>query len=71
MCKMILDFTGAASCGLAVQATSLIVNGNAVSRGAWPWLTAIFQTTDSGLAFICGGTLISEHHVITGYFFNL
>jgi Trypsin len=45
------------------------VNGNAVKRGDWPWLTAIFVTTQTGLEFICGGTLISKNHVITGCFF--
>jgi hypothetical protein len=55
-------------CGLAVQVKPLVVNGSAVSRGAWPWLTAIFVTTEKGLEFMCGGTLISENHVITGNF---
>jgi secreted trypsin-like serine protease len=68
---MRLDFyIGAVdSCGLAALVQPLIVNGNAVKRGVWPWLTAIFQITDSGLEFICGGTLISKNHVITGNFF--
>jgi Trypsin len=52
------------------QTKHFIFNGNDVSRGAWPWLTAIFVTTEKGLEFKCGGTLISENHVITGYFFK-
>jgi Trypsin len=47
------------------------VNGNAVKRGDWPWLTAIFVTTQTGLEFICGGTLISKNHVITGCFLSI
>jgi Trypsin len=45
-----------------------VFNGSPVNRGAWPWLTAIFVTTNTGLEFQCGGTLISQNHIITGPF---
>jgi len=55
-------------CGKAIKLQLLVVKGEKVPRGSWPWLSAIFLTTPTGLEFQCGGTLISQQHVITGNF---
>ncbi|XP_045466369.1 serine protease gd-like isoform X1 [Harmonia axyridis] len=52
-------------CGLPVIINSLILHGKAVSRGAYPWLVAIFHTSDVGLSYKCTGVLISKKHVVT------
>jgi hypothetical protein len=51
-----------------VQASLLIHNGSPVSKGAWPWLAAIFVNEETGPSFACGGTLVTKNHVITGCF---
>ncbi|KAK9874456.1 hypothetical protein WA026_002797 [Henosepilachna vigintioctopunctata] len=53
------------ACGRPVVTNSLILNGESVPRGAFPWLVAIFVKTDRGLAYQCTGTLISKRHVVT------
>ncbi|CAB3365307.1 Hypothetical predicted protein [Cloeon dipterum] len=52
-------------CGIPVATNQLVVNGNSLRRGSWPWLAAIFVTTGTGQRFQCGATLISKQHVIT------
>ncbi|XP_059477553.1 proclotting enzyme-like [Neocloeon triangulifer] len=52
-------------CGVSPQVSFLLVNGDSVAKGSWPWLSAIYDTTDTGLSFICGGTLVTNRHVIT------
>lgn len=44
----------------------LVVNGDRVLPGSYPWLVAIYRTTSIGLEFTCGGTLISDRHVVSG-----
>ncbi|KAJ8711113.1 hypothetical protein PYW07_008355 [Mythimna separata] len=43
----------------------LIYNGNAYDRGEMPWLVAIYKTEQASLRFVCGGTLVSERHIIS------
>ncbi|XP_044764045.1 serine protease gd-like [Coccinella septempunctata] len=52
-------------CGLPIITNSLILHGTKVSRGAYPWLVAIFHTTDVGLSYKCTGVLISKRLVVT------
>lgn len=48
-----------------------IVEGDDFDHGTWPWLAALFRTSSSDtLEFICGGTLISQHKVLTGDTFS-
>lgn len=44
----------------------LIFNGNSYTRGEWPWLVAIYKRQEGSLTFICGGTLVSDRHIVTG-----
>ena len=41
--------------------TLLIIGGETVSPGRWPWIGALYKDGK----FVCGSTLISAHHVIT------
>ncbi|XP_060534404.1 serine protease gd-like isoform X2 [Cylas formicarius] len=52
-------------CGRPIATNSLIVNGNRVPRGAYPWLVAIFVVKATGLNYICSGSLISDRHIVT------
>lgn len=49
----------------------LVYNGTPYNRGDLPWLVAIYKSRGSTIGFICGGTLVSNRHVVTGeYFLN-
>ncbi|CAB3222120.1 unnamed protein product [Arctia plantaginis] len=52
-------------CGVVGGKIPLIVQGTPYNRGDVPWLVAIYRNTRNDLAFICGGTLVSDRHVIT------
>ncbi|XP_044261135.1 serine protease gd-like [Tribolium madens] len=53
------------TCGVSIVANPLVINGNTVPRGAFPWLTAIFAVTTTGLEYKCSGSLVSQRHVVT------
>lgn len=41
------------------------MGGKNIARGTWPWLVAIYLNKASGLAFNCGGNLVSPKVVVT------
>ncbi|XP_026727440.1 serine protease gd-like isoform X1 [Trichoplusia ni] len=43
----------------------LIFHGKGYPRGDLPWLVAIYKSDGGTLGFTCGGTLVSNRHVIT------
>lgn len=43
----------------------LILGGETISRGSWPWLVAIYLNKPAGLSFNCGGSLVSSKVVVT------
>ncbi|CAH0715096.1 unnamed protein product, partial [Brenthis ino] len=45
--------------------TELIVNGYSTKPGDWPWHTAIYRQEKAGLKYVCGGTLVTKHFVLT------
>lgn len=51
-------------CGSTQFLRPLIAYGKLTERGEWPFLTALFNV--NGSEFFCGGSLISEKHVLTG-----
>ena len=54
----------AASCGSRSDSLSqaFVINGQDAVAGRWPWQVAVFR---AGGGVVCGGSLISENHVIT------
>lgn len=46
--------------------TELIVNGYSTKPGDWPWHTAIYRQEKAALKYVCGGTLVHKHFVLTG-----
>lgn len=51
-------------CGTAYFDRPLIAYGKPTRRGEWPFLAALFKF--NGPEFFCGGSLISDRHVLTG-----
>lgn len=41
-----------------------ILGGDETSRGDWPFMASLFEVETQ--KFFCGGTLISQKHVLTG-----
>lgn len=59
----IITTTSQQNCGNSVVSSGVIVEGNAIKRGQWNFMAALFYTKDD--KYFCGGTLISHKHVIT------
>lgn len=57
-----------ASCGKAKHLTSLIHNGEIVTRGEHPWKAALHKYSEVLLkwGYQCGGVLINQKFVVTG-----
>lgn len=53
-------------CGRSVVTNSLVVHGEPIARGAFPWLVAMFLLKNLGPEFRCSGSLVSHKHVVTG-----
>lgn len=51
-------------CGTVNLVKSLVVGGDKADRLEWPFLVAVYKK--SPYEFICGGTLLSHTHVLTG-----
>ncbi|KAK9753134.1 Serine protease gd N-terminus [Popillia japonica] len=52
-------------CGKSLSTNSLIANGQPVISGYYPWLVALYNIRQLNLEFTCGGSLISNRHVVT------
>ncbi|XP_077298947.1 serine protease gd-like [Arctopsyche grandis] len=58
------DFS--ATCGVShKKSNALIVSGSETNPKDWPWLSAMFHKKNTGLEFICSGSLISHNHIVT------
>lgn len=54
-------------CGPDAGISGLIVNGNDIPRGKFPWMVALMYLDDKNQQFFsCGASLISTQHVLTG-----
>lgn len=56
--------SGASECGIIKFTKPLILGGTQTSKGEWPFITALYYTADA--KFFCGGTIISDKHILTG-----
>lgn len=45
--------------------THLIMGGEKIARGTWPWLVAIFLKEVGGVSFLCTGNLVAHRIVLT------
>ncbi|TMW46184.1 hypothetical protein DOY81_008736 [Sarcophaga bullata] len=58
-------------CGMSTSVSPLVYGGQEVTRGEFPWLTAIYQKS-AGLKFMCGGSLLSSRTVLSaGHCFKI
>ncbi|KAL3269385.1 hypothetical protein HHI36_008455 [Cryptolaemus montrouzieri] len=48
-----------------VNPKELIIGGNVVERGNYPWTIAIYKMKSDGYNLVCGGTLISQRVIVT------
>lgn len=54
-------------CGMSNASHTRIVGGVNAQLGAWPWIAVLgySSSTDNVPRFQCGGTLITQQHIIT------
>lgn len=52
-------------CGRVYKTESLIRGGNTTLRDQWPFIVALYDIRSTP-AYICGGTLLSDRHILTG-----
>lgn len=63
-CLLRNDQVNGMECGAVNLIRERIHRGNVTLRSEWPFIVAIYETSPS--KYICGGTLISNKHVLTG-----
>lgn len=51
------------TCGKPMYTSGLVIGGDKVTRGEWPYVAALFYTQQQ--KFFCAGTLITKEHVVT------
>ncbi|KAK9753133.1 Trypsin [Popillia japonica] len=52
-------------CGVTKSTVNLIIGGDAITPGEFPWIAAIMYRQKSDYKFHCTGNLISDQHVLT------
>lgn len=63
--------TGFPTCGSPYNSQGLALGGKEFSRGELRWIVALMhEKTDSEPVYICGGTLITAKHILTGEVFR-
>jgi secreted trypsin-like serine protease len=57
-------------CGIRINvAQGNVVGGERTMQNSWPWLVALKHRHTK--KFFCGGSLVSERHVISGEVLNM
>lgn len=51
-------------CGIISIPRGLTIEENQTKKGVWPFAAALYEKKESRL--LCGGTLISTRHILTG-----
>jgi hypothetical protein len=60
------EFCERKSCGVRSEAVPVIIGGNRVREGAWPWHAALYyRPSVDVLRFRCGSTILNKKTVIT------
>ncbi|KAG1695914.1 Clotting factor B [Nymphon striatum] len=49
----------------STEGVQYIVGGRTSEDDAWPWMAAIYTVNGGQRSFICGGTIISDRHILT------
>lgn len=62
--RLNIDQVDANECGTVHLLRELVLGGNEVLRGEWPFIAALYYTKKHN--YFCGGTIISNKHVLTG-----
>lgn len=66
MCLLRFHQVSGIKCGQMdfVDFTTRISGGEEADRGQWPFIAALFQAKT--LKYFCGGTLVTNKHILTG-----
>jgi Trypsin len=64
--EIVKRWTNEQECGTTLASVSLIIGGETFPRGEWPFAVAVFEIDENVTKFICGGTIISRNHILTG-----
>lgn len=64
VCPFQIQNVSGLACGKVNLSRPLIQDGNPALRGEWPFIAALHKVRES--KFFCGGTLITNQHVLTG-----
>lgn len=67
VCQLINVQVVANECGTADFPRGLKVVRNQTMKGVWPFAAVLYEVKES--RFFCGGTLITNKHVLTGILF--
>lgn len=60
------------ACGVPLLSSGLVVRGQNIKRGSYPWMVALmYVENESNSFYFCGGSLISSNHVLTGEWKNI
>lgn len=66
--KLKLNDPSSSKCGQISYGSGLVQGGSASRKGQWPFAVAVYSEKEEEKNFICGGSLISSRHVLTGVF---
>jgi len=56
-------------CGISSRSGNtnlLIANGRKTTPGEWPWLAILFIIKNNKYKFLCGGSILTNKHILTG-----
>ena len=54
----------ALECGTVILYRQTVLGGNEVVKGEWPFIAALYHSQT--FEYFCGGTIISDKHILTG-----
>lgn len=51
-------------CGTVIVYKTATIGGKEVAKDEWPFIAALYYSTT--FKYFCGGTIISQNHILTG-----